>query len=166
MMSKSVYISISCPISVSKSVLDKFVDIVELIPNVVARYWERGTRYNQKDFDTSDAYLFILPDNKIECATHELPVGLKKELLAAHKSGKNIYIGYISRNGSYNIYHTFTDDSYIRGLAGTSSHFSNWANSTTGYALPKYDPITFEEKKAKVDPGNIVLDSRLVLMLA
>ena len=163
-MSKSVYIS--CPIAVSESVLDKFADTVELVSNVVARYWERGTKYDQRYFDTSDAYLFILPGNKFECVSGELPIGLKRELEAAYESGKKIYVGYIAKDGSYNIYSAETNGRNIRGIAGTTHDLYNWASSTTGYALPKYDPITFEEKKAKVDTGNIALDSRLVLMLA
>lgn len=163
-MSKSVYIS--CPIAVSQSVLDEFAETVELIPNVVARYWERGTRYDQRYFDTSDAYLFILPGNKFDCVSGELPIGLKRELQDAYESGKKIYVGYIAKDGCYNIYSADTNGRNIKGIAGTTHDLYDWANSTTGYALPKYDPITFEEKKAKVDTGNIALDSRLVLMLA
>jgi hypothetical protein len=138
---------ISCPIAVNELVLDKFADTVELIPNVVARKWERGSRYDQRYFDTSDAYLFILPGNKFECVSGELPIGLKRELESAYDSDKKIYVGYIAKDGSYNIYSADTNGRNIKGIAGTTHDLYDWATS---------------ESKQEV---GIELDPRLLLIL-
>lgn len=151
-MAKKVYIS--CPISVSQGVLDKFSFTLGEIPDVLPRFWVRGSKYEQSLFDNSDAYLFILPNNRFECMSGELPIGLKSELKEAYDSGKKIYIGYIAKDGTYNTYSASTNGRDIKGIPGTTHDLYTWATS-----LMK--PIVKVSSQLK----SVDLDERLVLML-
>lgn len=151
-MTKKVYIS--CPISVSQGVLDKFSYTLGEISNVLPRFWVRGSNYEQGLFNNSDAYLFILPNNRFECVSGELPIGLKRELKEAYDSGKKIYVGYIAKDGTYNIYSASTNGRDIKGIPGTTHDLYTWATSET-------KPIV----KVSSQPKSVDLDERLVLML-
>jgi hypothetical protein len=167
MANKTVYIS--CPISVSESILDRFAKTVETTPKVSARYWTRGTRYDQKFFDTSNAYLFILPHNKFECENGELPIGLKRELVEAYESGKKIYVGYIAKDGGYNIYSAHTNGRSIRGIAGTTHDLYDWATSNEKFDPVSFEPIIMGEKtfdSNKKGNTDYSFDERALLMLS
>jgi len=165
MANKRIYIS--CPIAVDEEVLDEFADLVDSIDGLTSYHWERGTRYDQKMFDTSDAYLFILPYNKFKAGNSELPIGLKRELDAAHKTGKKIFVGYITKSGEFAIYLASSNGYYIEGIPGTTHEISSMVDNVV---TTKYDPTTFEEttylngEKVKTDT-NYTFDERALLML-
>ncbi len=80
---------ISCPISVSMGKLAAFKKYLEChFPQVDT--WE----YNDRGLDSSDAVVFMLPNNEFRYDVESLPVGLKSELKRARDGGKKILIGY------------------------------------------------------------------------
>lgn len=165
MVNKRIYIS--CPIAVDEDVLDEFADLVDSIDGLTSYHWERGTRYDQRMFDTSDAYLFILPYNKFKASYHELPIGLKRELGAAYDTGKQIFVGYITKSGEFAIYSARTNGNDIEGIPGTTNEISSLVGDVV---TTKYDPTTFEEttylngKKVMTDT-KYTFDERALLML-
>jgi hypothetical protein len=80
---------ISCPISVSMGKLTAFKKYLEChFPQVDT--WD----YNDRGLDSSDAVVFMLPNNEFRYDVESLPVGLKSELKRAQDGGKKILIGY------------------------------------------------------------------------
>lgn len=80
---------ISCPISVPQGKLAAFKAYLEChFPQVDT--WD----YNDRGLDSSDAVVFMLPDNAFRYAVENLPAGLKSELKRARDGGKKILIGY------------------------------------------------------------------------
>ena len=165
MANKRIYIS--CPISVDEDVLDEFCDLVDSIYGLTSYHWERGSRYDQRMFDTSDAYLFILPNNKFKASYHDLPIGLKRELGVAYDTGKPIFVGYITKFGEYSIYSAKTNGCDIEGIPGTTNNISSLVGNVV---TTKYDPTTFEEttylngEKVMTDT-KYTFDERALLML-
>jgi len=157
MANKRIYIS--CPIAVDEDVLDEFSELVNGIEGLTSYHWERGTRYDQRMFDTSDAYLFILPNNRFEANNTQLPIGLKRELEAAYKTGKKIFVGYQTKSGEKAIYSATTNGFHIGGIAGTTHEISSLVDNVL---TTKYDPITFGEIKGDT---NYSFDERALLML-
>jgi len=165
MANKRIYIS--CPIAVDEEVLDEFAELVDSIDGLTSYHWERGTRYDQRMFDTSDAYLFILPYNKFKASYHELPIGLKRELGVAYGTGKKIFVGYITKSGEFAIYSAKTNGNDIEGIPGTTNEISSLVGNVV---TTKYNPTTFEEttylngEKVKTDT-KYTFDERTLLML-
>lgn len=165
MATKHIYIS--CPIAVKQSIFDEYIDLINEHDNFVARYWERGTGYSEKYFDGSDAFVFVLPDNKFKAANHELPIGLKRELARAYALGKKIFVGYQTKSGEYAIYSAITNGQYIEGVPGTTHEIYNLVDNVV---TTKYDPTTFEEttylngEKVMTDT-KYTFDERALLML-
>lgn len=84
---------ISCPISVSVGKLAAFKEYLEWhFPQVDC--WDRDSEYNSRGLDSSDAVVFMLPDNAFRYGVENLPAGLKSELKRARDGGKKILIGY------------------------------------------------------------------------
>jgi len=84
---------ISCPISVSMGKLAAFKEYLEChFPQVDC--WDRESEYNGRGLDSSDAVVFMLPNNEFRYGVERLPVGLKSELKRARDGGKKILIGY------------------------------------------------------------------------
>jgi hypothetical protein len=80
---------ISCPISVSMGKLAAFKKYLEChFPQVDT--WD----YNDRGLDSSDAVVFMLPNNEFRYDVESLPVGLKSELKRARDGAKKILIGY------------------------------------------------------------------------
>jgi hypothetical protein len=167
MVNKGIYIS--CPIAVSQSTFDEYIDLINDHNGFMARYWKRGGEYSQTYFDQSDAFVFILPDNKFKAANYELPIGLKRELARAYELGKKIFIGYQIKSGDYAFYSARTNGHYIEGVPGTTHEIYNLVDSDV--VTTKYDPTTFEEttylngEKVSTDT-KYTFDERALLMLA
>jgi hypothetical protein len=84
---------ISCPISVAQGKLDAFKKYLEChFPQVDT--WDRESEYSGRGLDSSDAVVFMLPNNEFRYGVEHLPVGLKSELKRARDGGKKILIGY------------------------------------------------------------------------
>ena len=84
---------ISCPISVSMGKLAAFKKYLEChFPQVDT--WDRESEYSGRGLDSSDAVVFMLPNNEFRYDVENLPVGLKSELKRARDGGKKILIGY------------------------------------------------------------------------
>jgi len=140
MANKHIYIS--CPVAVKQSTFDEYIDLINDHVGLSARYWARGEVYSQSYFDKSDAFVFILPDNKFKAANYELPIGLKRELARAYELGKKIFIGYQIKSGDYAFYSARTNGHYIEGVPGTTHEIYKLAEDVL---TTKYNPITFEE---------------------
>jgi len=84
---------ISCPISVSVGKLAAFKEYLEHHFSQVD-CWNRVSEYNGRDLDSSDAVVFMLPNNEFRYGIENLPVGLKSELKRARDGKKKILIGY------------------------------------------------------------------------
>lgn len=119
---KKPRIYISCPISIPQSDLDKVATLLRQ-NSIEPDYWIRNCGYYDKDLinDTYDGVVFMLPNNRFNYSTHDLPVGVKKELSIAHSAGKKIYLAYKNAIGNYNIYKTEQDFYTFRGVQHTSS---------------------------------------------
>lgn len=118
-MASNNKVFISAPISVDWSTVMEFAKSVQNTGGKPV-YWERNTRYIQKDFDTADSVVFILPNNNFNMHRFNLPIGLQSELERAFETGKSIYVGYIRSNGNHSIYRAGTDGYSIAGRSGTS----------------------------------------------
>jgi hypothetical protein len=169
---------ISAPISVGWSTVDEFRCVLENGGLVNVRVWDRSSRYDQSEFDSSDAVVFILPKNKFEAAHSDLPIGLKSELSRAYATGKKVYIGYVTSEGRHKIYNADTNGSWIKGISGSANEIfkflsikKTWdkmvTNSTYGacsankFELPKAQKVV-----AKTVPNPDYTDERLILLLS
>ena len=84
---------ISCPISVPQGKLAAFKAYLERhFPQVDS--WDRESKYSDRGLDSSDAVVFMLPNNEFRYDVESLPVGLKSELKRARDGAKKILIGY------------------------------------------------------------------------
>jgi len=84
---------ISCPISVSMGKLTAFKKYLEChFPQVDT--WDRESEYSGRGLDSSDAVVFMLPDNEFRYGVEHLPIDLKSELKLARNGKKKILIGY------------------------------------------------------------------------
>ena len=110
---------ISAPISTDWSTVTKFFQSVQNAGGEPV-YWDRNTRYVQKDFDSCGSVVFILPNNKFARSQYGLPIGLKNELSRAFEMNKDIYVGYITSQGLHCIYRASTDGKDITGVSGTT----------------------------------------------
>lgn len=127
---RKVYVS--CPMTVSQTVLDKTMKHLENL-GVAARAWERGTPYKEEDsIKYCDAFIIILPNNDFECFyPDKLPSGTKKELNLAYDLDKEIYLSYLPMDSDKpKIYCTNSHKDaldwqvdYIGGVAGTHRNF-------------------------------------------
>jgi hypothetical protein len=167
MANKQIYIS--CPIAVHQYTFDEYIDLINDHKGFTARYWERGGEYSQTYFDSSDAFVFVLPDNKFKASNHELPIGLKRELARAFALGKKIFIGYQTRSGEYAFYLAKTNGRDIEGVPGTTNEIYKLANLDV--VTTKYDPTTFKEttylngEEVSTDT-KYTFDERALLLLA
>lgn len=117
---KANKIFISAPISVDWSTVLGFISSVNK-EGFTPRYWDRNTKYDQSEFDDCRSVVFILPKNKFDAYSEELPVGIKSELSRAYAQSKKIYVGYQTSTGSYNIYDADTNGKWIRATSGTAN---------------------------------------------
>lgn len=124
---RKVYVS--CPMTVSQTVLDKTMKHLENL-GVAARAWERGTPYKEEDsIKYCDAFIILLPENYFDYEVSCLPSETKKELCLAFSLNKQIFLSYIPKmSQTPNIY--CVDMEYedgellgINGLAGTHRNF-------------------------------------------
>jgi hypothetical protein len=160
MANKRIYIS--CPIAVDKKVLVDFSKLVDAINGLTSCYWERGSIYDQNMFDTSDAYLFILPYNRFKADNSDLPIGLRRELLSAYKTGKKIFIGYITKSGEYTVYSAKTNGSDIEGIPGTTHEISSLVEKEFSDYFDYEQYLNPEKIKRNT---NYSFDERALLML-
>jgi hypothetical protein len=136
-------IFISAPISLDWGTVTRFRDLLRSEGNFKVTYWERGTRYSSHDLDHSDAVVFVLPKLKFNSSHSELPIGLKTELASAYAGGKEIFIGYQTSDGSYNIYKADTDGKWIKGIAGTAN--SIFKKSKIEYVVKEFFGLDYED---------------------
>lgn len=121
MLVKKPKVYISCPISVSLSVLEDTKRAVrESGGDPVA--WQRGAPYSDYDIRTCDAFVIILGNNSFKQPQNNLPAGCKKELNLAIGSLKPIFLSYESSSGRY-LYRTSLLDDIIAGRAGSTVRF-------------------------------------------
>lgn len=124
---RKVYVS--CPMTVSQTVLDKTMKHLENL-GVAARAWERGTPYKEEDsIKYCDAFIAILPNNAFEYYLNTLSFGTRKEILSADAIGKDIYICYTPTASSKPQFYIaeLSEDSrgteHIKGIQGTHRNF-------------------------------------------
>lgn len=65
-------IFISAPINLDWSTVSSFVQKLDKNNNVYL--WDRESAYDQGEFDSCDAVVFLLPENKFKCEYREMPL--------------------------------------------------------------------------------------------
>jgi len=140
---RKVYVS--CPMTVSQTVLDKTMKHLENL-GVAARAWERGTPYKEEDsIKYCDVFIILLPENKFGTELYKITSGTRKELLLAFSLGKEIYLSYIPLQSlSPSIYSTNLEEGFenelyrIDGISGTTRNF---LDSIDHYIMKKEIPV-------------------------
>lgn len=117
-------IYISFPVSEDMGTLNSIISKVREY-GAIAHFWNRGTCYNKK-MEDYDAIIIALPNNKFKADFHDVPNGVRLEILSAINSRKKIFLAYKSNTGM-NIYETDISNvkfgiptRTISALAGTS----------------------------------------------
>lgn len=129
---KNVYIS--CPMTVSQTVLDEVINLVR--KHAIPQWWTKGTAYNEKAYTEAirkyyDAIVVILPAMQWSCNYNQMTSGSRKELCIAIQAKKPIYLAYKTSTGVLGIYSTnivhnnneITTFFTISGVASTSYNF-------------------------------------------
>ena len=179
MLSK-VYISV--PISVDWNTVTSFKRKL-VNGGFEVSVWDRKSKYDQREFDNSEAVVFLLPNNKFKAMSRELPIGLVNELSRAYAQNKKIYVGYETSAGEFNIYNSDTDGRYIHALSGSANNLLDlkkqsisaekiMINSRYGVAgnpcseieLPK-GPTGFSGRPGIAGVQGFDYDERLLLMI-
>jgi len=139
---------ISCPISVSVGKLAAFKEYLEHhFPQVDC--WNRVSACNGRGLDSSDAVVFMLPNNEFRYGIENLPVGLKSELKRARDGKKKILIGYYrSTSKKWAIY----DAKFTRKL----SYNGAWGETTMPYYI---EGIEYSTKQVLMAAGKNGSDS-------
>jgi hypothetical protein len=148
MQKRKVYLSV--PLSVNMSVLEAFASKITSFGHSV-KYWDR-VFFHPSYFREADTVVFLLPENAFSYRIENLPVGVKREVLAAKADKKQICVGYITSNNVPHIYTANVDQNWISGVGG-SSHVLK------GPAVPK------EIKYESENTSNTEFDERLLLMM-
>lgn len=114
------------------------------IPNLHVSYWDRKSDYDQKEFDSADAVIFILDNWEFDSRKkgQVIPPGVHRELQEADKQTKEIFLAYLNRSsGEIKLYEVdfvlgrgndFQDTS-IKGIAGSSEEFGKFVKSWEKY---------------------------------
>ena len=117
---------VSCPLSVSRTILDKFTK--ELVDEYDTRvfYYKQGDDYSDKDLRGADIVVCIMEDNKFSSEVTKLTNGCKKELLLALELKKPIFIGYNPKNSNGPVFYQAKVEDYIlKGISGTSGYLEH-----------------------------------------
>jgi hypothetical protein len=129
---KSAYIS--CPMSVSQTILIEVIDLVRDC-GTTARWWPKGTQYDENYYkkvivEETDAFIVILPDLKWSYACGKMTSGSHKELSLAIEANKPLFIAYKSRNDGLGIYAAeIMEVSGVRTITGIHSTRYNFRDS-------------------------------------
>ena len=155
-------IAISAPMTVPMEHLCNVRDLLHNkydIPNLYISYWDRKSQYDQKEFDSADAVIFLLKDFAFEGKEGTVPIGVDAELRQVHKQGKPAFLAYKLKTTGEIKFYTIRfglgpDDNYqktfIKALSDTTGDFVNFIN---GFELIGIDAQTKFE-----DAYNEVLD--------
>lgn len=142
--------------------------------------WDRQRQnYNPRYFEDAEDVVFLLPNFTFNCPVSKLPTGVARELREAVEENKNIYVGYITATGDYNIYKGTILSGDITGVKGTANSIFKGTS-----ASPSINFCNFDEYEASIDSSGSVVsnlyaskikictsmeqggsDSRLLLML-
>ena len=155
-------IAISAPMTVPMEHLCNVRDLLHNkydIPNLYISYWDRESQYDQKEFDSADAVIFLLKDFAFEGKEGTVPIGVDAELRQVHKQGKPAFLAYkLKTTGEikfYTIRFALGPDgnyqkTFIKAMTDTTGDFVNFIN---GFELIGIDAQTKFE-----DAYNEVLD--------
>ncbi len=90
-------IAISAPMSVPMVHLCEVEDLLNEkfhIPYSHISFWDRKSQYDQNQFDSADAVIFLLKDFAFEGKEGSIPIGVDAELRQVHKQGKPAFLAY------------------------------------------------------------------------
>ncbi len=112
------------------------------------RCWDRRypSCYSSTWIKEADVVIFALPNNGFRSRIDDLPSGCKKELRRAMTLGKEIYIVYQVKDGSYKFYKADVKSGpygWIEGVSGSSGSLLEFVNQKSEETSPKS-----EEKKS------------------
>ena len=148
-------IAISAPMTVPMEHLCNVRDLLHNkydIPNLYISYWDRESQYDQKEFDSADAVIFLLKDFAFEGKEGTVPIGVDAELRQVHKQGKPAFLAYkLKTTGEikfYTIRFGLGPDyrkTFIKALTDTTGDFVNFIN---GFELKGIDVQAKLEKAA------------------
>ena len=155
-------IAISAPMTVPMEHLCNVRDLLHNkydIPNLYISYWDRESQYDQKEFDSADAVIFLLKDFAFEGKEGTVPIGVDAELRQVHKQGKPAFLAYKLKSTGEIKFYTIRfglgpdgnyQKTFIKALSDTTGDFVNFIN---GFELIGIDAQTNFE-----DAYNEVLD--------
>jgi len=123
---------ISCPMNIPQATLTEVHATIFGAGVTKAKYWERGTPYNETDtIMNCDAFIVVLPGLKWDYNIDSIPTGTQKELLLAYQMKKPIYLAHRSKAGMGFYSVDFDLDNrkkpyFIEGINGTSRNLLSY----------------------------------------
>lgn len=161
-------IAISAPMTVPMVHLCEVEDLLNEkfhIPYSHISFWDRKSQYDQNQFDSADAVIFLLNDFAFEAKEGSVPIGVDAELRQVHKQGKEAFLAYkLKTTGEirfYTIRFGLGPDykkTWIKAVSDTTGEFGEFVN---GFELigidvqpklehPDYNEILEKWKKSGI----------------
>jgi hypothetical protein len=136
------------------------------------KLWDRKDFYPEY-FQNANEVVFMLPDNEFNYSIDSLPIGVKRELKEALRSGKKTYVAYITSGGDYNIYEAEANGLIFGGVKGTANTIfnnteadrKNFIYETDSYKVPHYGSFERDTFNYAVKVKHNEPDRRLLLMM-
>lgn len=150
-------IAISAPMSVPMVHLCEVEDLLNekfKIPYSHISFWDRKSQYDQNQFDSADAVIFLLKDFAFEGKEGSVPIGVDAELRQVHKQGKDAFLAYKLKTTGEIRFYTFRfglgpdyRKTWIKAVSDTTGEFGEFVN---GFEL-KVDEVEDAKKFLGID---------------
>lgn len=148
-------IAISAPMTVPMVHLCEVEDLLNEkfhIPYSHISFWDRKSQYDQNQFDSADAVIFLLNDFAFEGKEGSVPIGVDAELRQVHKQGKDAFLAYKLKTTGEIRFYTFRfglgpdyKKTWIKAVSDTTGEFGEFVN---GFELIGIDVQSKLEKAA------------------
>lgn len=148
-------IAISAPMTVPMVHLCEVEDLLNekfKIPYSHISFWDRKSQYDQNQFDSADAVVFLLKDFAFEGKEGCVPIGVDAELRQVHKQGKEAFLAYKLKTTGEIRFYTFRfglgpdyKKTWIKAVSDTTGEFGEFVN---GFELIGIDAQAELEKAA------------------
>lgn len=148
-------IAISAPMTVPMVHLCEVEDLLNekfKIPYSHISFWDRKSQYDQNQFDSADAVIFLLNDFAFEGKEGSVPIGVDAELRQVHKQGKEAFLAYKLKTTGEIRFYTFRfglgpdyKKTWIKAVSDTTGEFGEFVN---GFELIGIDAQAELEKAA------------------
>lgn len=148
-------IAISAPMTVPMVHLCEVEDLLNEkfhIPYSHISFWDRKSQYDQNQFDSADAVIFLLKDFAFEGKEGSIPIGVDAELRQVLKQGKDAFLAYKLKTTGEIRFYTFRfglgpgyKKTWIKAVSDTTGAFGEFVN---GFELIGIDVQSKLEKAA------------------